>query len=177
MARPVMALAVALGVSRMAWAAASPSVSDFMGTWRLAAVIGASDGGVTGTDPKALIGQRVRWTATDIVSPEGDCRLRHPTVSPMANRALETSIWGGQRIGELKLSKTEIAEAFGPHETPVFQDDAKGCANAVLIGRAHMVHAFGSGWIYRLDRVSAGGGDVGASWDVAKDGCGPCAMV
>lgn len=131
-----------------------PALSDFSGTWRIARMVGASDGGVTGGDPKAVIGRTVHWTATEVRSPEGVCQLRKPAVTLVPNRTIETGIWGGQSIDSLALSKAAIAQGFGPDRTPVFQDQG-GCANGILIGRGHMIEAFGSGWIYRLDRTGS----------------------
>ena len=152
MPRPLATLALWTAVTGLAQAATPPTVQDFTGTWRIAAIIGASEGGVTGADPKRMLGKHVQWTATNVRSPKGDCHLQHPALTPMPNRSLETGVWGGQTISELKLSRTDLAKAFGAQQTPVFQDPS-GCANAVLIDHEHMVDAFGSGWIFRLDRV------------------------
>ncbi len=127
-------------------------MSDFAGTWKIKRIVGASRGGLTGEDPKVVVGKVARWTATDIQFPEGTCRLRQPAVTLLPNRVLETRLWLGQQLNDLSLSKAEIARGFGAEDTPVFQD-ASGCASAVLIGRNHMVEMFGNGWIYWLDRM------------------------
>ena len=129
-----------------------PSASDFNGAWRIGKVIGASNGGVSDSNPKAMLGKIVNWSDTDVTLPSGECHFRHPEVVLMSNRVLETSIWGGQIAQELDLSKKDINLAFGWDKTPVFQDES-GCANPVLIGHDHLVLAFESGWIYRLDRI------------------------
>ena len=135
-----------------AGAQTAPSVQDFTGKWRIAKVLGAADGGVSSTDPKNLLGKFVRWSEGEVQFPEQTCRLRGPSVSPVENQLLETSIWGGQTIADLELSKASLAKAFGRTTTPVFQDDS-GCANAVMLDHNHLVSGFSSGWIYRLDRV------------------------
>ncbi|MGI4810209.1 MAG: hypothetical protein ACRYF2_19115 [Janthinobacterium lividum] len=127
-------------------------MADFVGTWRTKRIVGASQGGLTGEDPKVIVGKVVRWTATDIEFPDGACRLRQPAVTLLPNRVLETRLWLGQQLNNLSLSKAEIARGFGVEDTPVFQDES-GCASAVLIGRNHMVEMFGNGWIYWLERV------------------------
>ena len=97
-----------------------PAVADFSGTWKIRRMIGASDGGVTAGDPKALVGKLVHWTATDVQTPEGTCHLKQPAVTLLSNETLETGLWGGQQIDSLNLSKAAIAQGFGTEQTPVF---------------------------------------------------------
>jgi len=144
-----LVLALASG---SAAAGPAPSVADFTGIWRVGKVLGASEGGLTADDPKKLIGKMVHWSAVEVQSPEGTCHLRGPTVLPIENRLLETSVWGGQTIADLDLPEQSLAKAFGKTATPVFQDDS-GCANAVMLDRNHLASGFSNGWIYRLDRV------------------------
>ncbi len=152
-AAAIAATLAALAHSASAAPPPVPPLSAFDGTWKIGRVIGAGQGGVTAADPKALLGKTVRWGPAGIVSPDGDCHLRAPTVSLMDNTLLQTSVWGGQLIAELDLPKTDIGKYFGPQQTAIFQD-ASGCANGVLLGENHLVEAFANGYIYRLDRVA-----------------------
>ncbi len=126
--------------------------ADFIGKWRIGQWIGESQGGFSGPDPNTLLGKTMQITSTMVRAPERTCRLHDAMVTATANSEIEAGIWGGQRIAQLRLPKEEIAKAFGSERTRVFHDKSL-CISAIMIDHDHMIDAFGSGVIYRLDRV------------------------
>jgi hypothetical protein len=101
--------------------------------------------------PQAMIGRPVEWSADALHTPGKTCALSGATIRKEANRKLEDSIWGGQKISGLALSRHEAEKAFGPTETPVFEDHA-GCVYAISIDHDRVVITFPSGYIYLLSR-------------------------
>ena len=149
------AVAVGLFVAAMAGnaiAAVNSAPADFIGRWRIGQWIGESQGGVSNPAPDTLLGKTVQITGAMIRTPERTCRLHDAALRVTPNSEIEASFWGGQRIAQLRLPKRDIASAFGREQTRVFQDKSL-CISAVLIDHDHMIDAFGSGVIYRLDRV------------------------
>ena len=133
-------------------AAGKQTPSDFIGKWRIAQWVGESQGGFSGPDPNTLLGKTVQIASTMIRVPERTCRLQDASMAATPNSEIETGIWGGQRIAQLRLPKKDIARAFGRDRTQVFQDKSL-CISAIMIDHDHIIDAFGSGVIYRLDRV------------------------
>ena len=156
MRRLSLSLLVLMAGSTMAAAASGGPVhapSDFEGTWRISKWVGESQGGFSGPDPNRSLGKIVQITSAEFRSPERSCRLRGAAVTPVGNREIETSLWGGQLIKELRLSRLEIAKAFGRGTTDVFKDQDL-CVSAVMVDHDHILDAFGSGVVYQLDRVN-----------------------
>ena len=150
-------LVVAIMALGITWAAASPAdaghvAQDFEGTWRVSKWVGESQGGFSGPDPNSLLGSTVQITSTGFKSVQRSCHLEDPRVAPVGNRDIEAGLWGGQQISALRLSHMEIGIAFGRERTEVFQDRSM-CVVAILLDHDHMLDAFGSGVIYKLDRV------------------------
>ncbi len=143
----MLPLAAAWGVAR----AAGPSPADFQGTWRVSKWVGESQSGFSGPDPNSVVGSTVRITPTAFRSPQRTCELAGASVSTMGNRDIETELWGGQKIVQLRLSEAEKGGAFGAERTPVFQDKTL-CVAAIMLDHDHILDAFGSGAIYKLDR-------------------------
>ena len=133
-------------------AAENQPPAGILGKWRIGQWVGESQGGFSGPDPNSLLGKTVDITMTAVHAPGRTCRLEDVAGKVLPNSEIESSIWGGQRIDQLRLPKSAIAGAFGAERTRVIQD--KGlCISAIMIGHDHMIDAFGSGVIYRLDRV------------------------
>ena len=83
--------------------------------------------------------------------PGKTCMLHDAAIRDEPNAKLEDSIWGGQKIGGLALSRGDEARAFGTTETPVFED-RDGCSYAISIDHDKLVVTFPSGYIYLLQR-------------------------
>lgn len=76
--------------------------------------------------------------------PGKTCMLHDAAIRDEPNAKLEDSIWGGQKIGGLALSRGDEARAFGTTETPVFED-RDGCSYAISIDHDKLVETFPSG--------------------------------
>ncbi len=141
----------------VAWAGAAladggRTAGDFQGVWRVSHWVGESQGGFSGPDPSTLLGSQVQITATAFRSSARNCRLDGAGVVTLGNREIETGLWGGQQIGQLRLSRTDIGKAFGRERTEVFEDRSL-CVAAIMLDSDHILDVFGSGVIYELDRV------------------------
>lgn len=127
--------------------------ADFVGTWSIRRIVGASD--VVGSaDPRKLLGTRLEWTPTAVTSAEGTCTFTSAAVQTISNDMLEHFLWGGQRISGLNLPRQEIKSAFGSKQTEVYYDGGKGCVEAVMLNRNHVVFLFQNGYLYLLERVT-----------------------
>ncbi len=149
-------IALCLAGLQAAWAGPKPGrplPADFIGTWRIVAWVGEGQGGFSGPDPRGLIGRTVRITPTELEGPDRTCHLQNAEVAVLPNNEIETTLWGGQRIRELRLSRTDIGRSFGTERTPVFQDRTF-CVTAVMVDRDHILDALGTGVIYRLARTA-----------------------
>ncbi len=148
--RPIAAV-VALAVAGPAPAFALTQ-ADFLGTWVVRQVVGASDAVPPG-NPRRLLGARLRWTATAAVGPDGRCEFRSVVVEPIGNDRLQRFLWGGQTIPGLDLAAAEARQAFGASETQVYHDEADRCVVAVMLGRDRAVAMFSNGYLYLVERA------------------------
>jgi hypothetical protein len=126
--------------------------ADYAGNWLVKRVVGANDV-VSSVNPHKPLGTKVRLTDTTATTVDGTCKFGSAAVQTISNDRLEKFLWGGQRIAGLDLPRRQIESAFGRAQSQVYYDGGKGCLEAVMLDRDHIVFEFQNGYIYLLDRV------------------------